>query len=101
MYYLQVKTGESSGKIIDMAEHVVKLGCDEEIGVLMKRALPGVHLEPLRDPAPGLARRPDVLYFKVDSSSRYWYDIQKSYGICLYWKDAPEDMAADLIIIKQ
>ncbi len=100
-YYLQIRTAESRQKLVDMAGHVVKLGADEEIELLMSRALPGVRIEPTKGPVPGLAEVPDVINMRADTSSRSWDEVRKRRTICLYWKDAPADMAVALVIAKR
>ena len=57
-HYLQIRTSESRNKLVEMAGHLVKLGADEEIEQLMSRALPGVKIEPIKGPVPGLAEGP-------------------------------------------
>jgi type VI secretion system protein ImpJ len=99
-YYLQVRTRENRQKLVDMAGHVVKVGSDEEIELLMSRALPGVRIEPVKGPVPGLAEVPDVINMRADTSSRSWDEVKKRRAICLYWKDAPADMTVALIITK-
>ena len=100
-YYLQIKSRESRQKLVDMASHVVKLGADEEIEALMSRALPGVRIEPVKGPLPGLAEVPDVINMKADTSSRSWDEVRKRRTICLYWKEAPVDMTVALIIARR
>ncbi len=93
--------GESRQKLVDMAGHVVKLGADEEIELLMSRALPGVRIEPVKGPVPGLAEVPHVINMRADTSSRSWDEVRKRRTICLYWKDAPADMAVALVIARR
>jgi len=38
---------------------------------------------------------------RVDTASRHWEGGLKSRTICLYWKDAPEDMTAALVIARR
>ena len=100
-HYLQIRTSESRNKLVEMAGHLVKLGADEEIEQLMSRALPGVRIEPVKGPVPGLAEVPDVINMRADTSSRSWDEVRKRRTICLYWKDAPADMAVALVIARK
>jgi len=101
VYYLQIKSSESRKRLVDMAGHVVKLGSEEEIELLMSRALPGIRLEAVKESVPGLVEGPHVLHMRVDTASRHWEGVLKSRTICLYWKDAPEDMTAALVIARR
>ena len=99
-YYFQIRSGENRQKLVDMAGHVVKLGADEEMEALMSRALPGVRIEPVKGPLPGLAEMPDMINMKADTSGRSWDEVRTRRTICLYWKEAPVDMTVALIITR-
>jgi len=99
-YYFRIRSRESRQKLVETASHVVKLGADEEMEELMSRALPGVRIEPVKGPLPGLAEVPDVINMKADTSSRSWDEVRKRRTICLYWKEAPGDMTVALIIAR-
>jgi len=81
--------------------NMIKTSSTERLPVLIRRALPGMPLDRIAVPPPGLPRRPDSLYFKLDRSSPEWEEIQRRQDICLYWGRAPEDAGADLVIIRR
>jgi type VI secretion system protein ImpJ len=101
LFYLVVKSAGKAGEdILDMVRHIVKLGPEEEVPVLITRALPGIPLEQKLEMPPGLPRKPGMLCFEIDRTNRYWHDVLKNGRITLYWPDAPEDTIVELAILK-
>lgn len=100
LYYLIIKTSEGAETVLDMVKHVVKAGSEEEVQVLITRALPGIHLEHKPEMPPGLPKRPGMLCFEIDRSSPHWHDVLKNHNITLHWPDAPEDSIVELAILK-
>jgi len=101
MFYLILKTGGDNEAVQDTIRHVVKISSAQKMPILVKRALPGMPLDMLSIFPPGLPRRVDSLYFNLDRNSADWAEIQKDANICLYWNAAPEDAAAEIIIIRR
>lgn len=100
LYYLIIKTAERTETVLDMVKHVIKAGSEEEVPVLITRALSGIHLEHRVEMPPGLPKRPGMLCFEIDRLSPHWHDVLKNYNIALYWPDAPEDAIVELAILK-
>ena len=80
---------------------MIKISSAEHLSVLIRRALPGMPLERTTILPPGLPRRSDSLYFKLDRGGPEWAEIQKQQNICLYWSHAPEDTSADIIVVRK
>lgn len=99
-FYLIVKSAGQPQDVLDMVKHIVKLGSEEEVPVLITRALPGIPLEHKLEMPPGLPKKPGMLCFEIDRANRYWHDVLKSTRIALYWPDAPEDTIIELAILK-
>jgi len=101
LFYLVMKTSRERSEVLDLLLNIIKVSCEELMPTLIKRALPGIPLEYSISPQPGLPKRSDSLYLKLDRSSDHWLEIQKGQNICMYWSDAPEDTTVDLVIIKK
>ncbi len=101
VFYLVVKTSRDRGEILDMLQNVAKVSSEEHMPTLIKRALTGIPLEYSLTSQPGLPKRPDSMYFKLDRSSNHWLEIQKGQNICMHWSEAPEDTAVELVIVKK
>ncbi len=99
-FYVIVKTAEQSESILDMVRHIVKAGSEEDVPLLITRALPGIPLEQKIEMPPGLPKKPGMLCFEIDRTNRYWHEVLKSCKIALYWPDAPEDTMIELAILK-
>jgi type VI secretion system protein ImpJ len=100
MVYLLIKTSEAPDTVQEMMKHVIKASSEEEMSMLIKRALPGIPLEYRSELPPGLPRRSDMICFEVDRTSRYWQSVQKNCNICLYWAEASEETSAELAILR-
>ena len=100
VFYLAVKTDDEPDKTIQSILTIAKLSSPEHIGTLISRALHGIKLEQSMIPPPGLPRRPNVFYFKIDNNSPQWPDVQQSKNISLHWDAAPEDTRVEIIILR-
>lgn len=100
LFYLIIKTDEREETVLDMIRHVIKAGCEEEIQLLITRALPGIPLEQKVEMPPGLPKKPGMTCFEIDRSSPHWHEILKNQNITLYWPDAPEGTIVELAILK-
>ncbi|MCK5230426.1 MAG: type VI secretion system baseplate subunit TssK, partial [Desulfobulbaceae bacterium] len=99
-YTLIVQTAGDQEQIVGSLQKIAKIGSFEQIQTMISRALPGVPLRHRLVPPPGLPKRPDSYYFKLDSNSPHWQEIINSRQICLYWDEAPDDVSVELAISK-
>jgi len=99
--YLLLRSGSPKEELEGLVHRTVKISSVERMPTLVRRALPGMSLDQISVVPPGLPRRPDSLYFKLDRSSTDWEDIQKHGNICLFWSGAPDETVAEIIVIKR
>lgn len=99
-FYLVVRTNVDPEKVPENILTIAKLSSSEHMNTLISRALHGIKLEESLVPPPGLPRRPNSFYFKIDHYSTQWADVQRSHSITLYWDTAPEDLMADIVILR-
>jgi len=100
-FYLSIRTVEDKENVLGVVKHILKMSCQEDMPLLIKRSLSGLPLEYTPEPPPGLPRRANVLYFRVENTSKYWHTIQENANLCVFWSDAPDDAGIDLLILKQ
>ncbi|MHB8111402.1 MAG: type VI secretion system baseplate subunit TssK, partial [Syntrophorhabdaceae bacterium] len=100
LFYVMVKSSANPQELVDQIHHIVKAGSDEEVPMLITRALPGIPLSQKLEMPPGLPKRPGMLCFEIDRTNRYWHDTLKTRAMTLYWPDAPEDVMIELAILK-
>jgi len=101
VFYLVIVTSRDRDEVLHMVRHVAKISSEEQVQMLVQRALPGIPLEYSEAPLPGQPKRSGSLYFKIDRSSNHWLDVQKGQNVCMHWNEAPEDSVVELVIVKQ
>ena len=99
-FYLVIRTNVEPEKVLENIKTIAKLSSSEHIGTLISRALHGIKLEESHVPPPGLPRRQNSFYFKIDHYSSQWVEVQRSRNISLYWDTAPEDVMAEIVILR-
>ncbi len=85
-------------EMLESFQTAAKIGGPEDIPNLVARALPGVPYRHRLAPPPGMPRRGDSSYFKLDHNNRQWLGVRNSRTLCVYWDDAPEDTVIELVI---
>jgi len=100
-FYLGFKMQEDGRTLLDTAKHILKISSQEDMPTLIRRSLPGLPLEYVPEPPPGLPRRANVVYFRIEHTSKYWENIRNNANICVFWAGAPEDVSIELVILKQ
>jgi type VI secretion system protein ImpJ len=80
-------------------EHVAKLSPKKHLPTLITRAVPGLPLEYFPVPPPGLPRRANSLYFRIDHTSTLWLDVESTKILSLFWDTAPSDLKAELVVL--
>ncbi len=96
---LRCKTGEA--ELQKALANIVKVCSIDHMPTLISRALPGIALEQSRIPPPGLPRRPDSTYYRIDRTDSLWRHIERHQNIQIYWENYPEDLTADLVVLRK
>lgn len=99
-YWLILRTGMDTQRLLESMEHVVKLSAAKNLTTLIARAVPGIPLEFSAEPPAGLPRTANAHYFHIDKDSIQWRDVENSQHISLYWDTAPEDLIAELAVLR-
>ncbi|WP_428560282.1 MAG: type VI secretion system baseplate subunit TssK [Solidesulfovibrio sp. DCME] len=100
-YWLILKTEQDVSPIRAAIGQHVKLGASTTIATLIAMAVPGAGLEYSEDPPSGMPMDTTVTYFRIDRLSPAWLEIEKTRTIAMYWPEAPEDLAAEIAVIRQ
>ncbi|MFO7752660.1 MAG: type VI secretion system baseplate subunit TssK [Desulfobacteraceae bacterium] len=98
MYYIVVKTQGDSDQVVNDFHNLVKVANQEDINSMISRALPGVPVKHRLVPPPGMPKRSDSFFFRIDSKHLQWEGVKRSGNICLHWDNAPEDAAIEIIV---
>ena len=99
-YYLAIRAEEEPESVLSSFLDTAKVGTPTLMASLTRRALPGVELSPMSGPPPGLPRRLNTQYFRVETRDRVWDSIRQEEAIQVFWPNAPTGTTIDLIGVK-
>lgn len=99
-FWLVLRTEAPEEAIASSIRRLVKLSAKKNMTTLVARAVPGVPLEYFPAPPPGLPRRANSYYLKIDHNSGQWLDVEDSKTISFFWDAPPEDLSVELLIIR-
>jgi type VI secretion system protein ImpJ len=99
-YYLVIRTELDSDELLASFQTEAKLGARGEIGVLVRRALPGVELIHLPAAPQGLPRRSFSRYFRIEPLCAPWTGVERDGAVALHWTSAPEDLKVELVALR-
>lgn len=100
-FYLIVNTVsnfENSEKSLITA---AKLSSEDTVEVLQERSLPGVGMMYLTAVPPGLPRRPNSYYLRIDVHDDQWSSVVRQENVALLWDEAPEDCKVELVVVRK
>lgn len=98
-YFLVLRTEHDPKQVLQSIATVTKLSAREFLPIIIARALPGIELEHLPVPPQELPRRAHCIYFLINHRDDQWNYVEKNRNIGLYWDNAPDDLAAEIMIV--
>jgi len=78
-----------------------KLASRDVVETLVERSLPGVGMIYLQTAPPGLPRRPNAHYFRIDVHDDQWSSVVRQENAALLWEEAPEDAKIELVVVRK
>ncbi len=99
-FYLVIIADMVKDELIDQMSTATKISSKQQTPVLVSRALPGVSVDYSVVPPPGLPKRDDAFYFKLNTRHEEWTEIRQRQNIAMFWDQAPEDAKAELVVLK-
>ena len=78
-----------------------KLASRDVVETLVERSLPGVGMIYLQTAPPGLPRRPNAHYFRIDVHDDQWSSVVRQENAALLWEEAPEDVKIELVVVRK
>ncbi|MDQ8021117.1 MAG: type VI secretion system baseplate subunit TssK [Moraxellaceae bacterium] len=100
-YYLVLRSEADPDALVDAFATSAKLGAADELPTLVRRALPGAELIHMPVAPQGLPRRSYSFYFRIETADSAWEAVEKSANVALYWPDAPDDLKAELVVLRR
>ncbi len=71
------------------------------VETLVERSLPGVGMIYLPAVPPGLPRRPNSYYLRLDIHDDQWSSVERQENVALLWDEAPEDVKIELVVVRK
>ncbi len=100
-FYLVLQTSRSESTLLEEINNVVKLCSLDCVFTLVARALPGIPLEHVPVPPPGLPKKKDTYYFRIDREDKLWDYVQREKNIALAWEGYPEDLKVEVVVMRK
>ena len=100
-FYLVLRSAAPGEALVDSVQGGACLASLDEMPKLIAHALPGVELIHLPVAPQGLPRRANSYYFRIEQQSQQWEAVEKDGTVALYWLDAPDDLKAEVVVIRR
>jgi type VI secretion system protein ImpJ len=100
-YYLVFNLRTPIEQYLDSIGTAAKLGARNTVESLVERSLPGIAFRYTQVPPPGLPRRSNTHYMRIDTRDSQWPDVERSRELGFVWKDAPEDLRMELVVLRR
>lgn len=100
-FYLVVRSEAGPEAVVTPLLRNARLAAASEMPKLNALALPGVELIHMPTAPQGLPRRAHSHYFRIEQASQPWEAIEREGRIALWWLDAPDDMKADIVLVRR
>ena len=100
-FYLIVNTIEDFEAAQKSLLTAAKLTSRDMVETLVERSLPGVGMIYLAAAPPGLPRRPNAYYLRLDVHDDQWASVQRQENVALLWEEAPEDTTVELVVVRK
>lgn len=100
-FYLVINTSNDFNDYQHSLLTAAKLATRDTVHVLVERSLPGVGLIHVPFAPPGLPRRPNTYYVRLDKHGERWSSLARSHDVALLWKEAPDDAKLELVVLRR
>ncbi len=100
-FYLVLQTGLDISSLLEATKKLIKVCSLECALTLVARALPGIPLEYIQVPPPGLPRKENTYYFRIARENPLWEHVERDKNIVLIWDESPEDLKAEIVVLKR
>jgi type VI secretion system protein ImpJ len=100
-FFLIVNTDEDFSQLQASLLTAAKLSARDTVETLLERSLPGVGMIYLSAAPPGLPRRPNSHYLRLDVHDDQWAAVVRQQNVALLWEEAPEDASFELVVVRK
>jgi len=103
-FYLIIRSelaAKDPAGLVDSVLRDARLAAGDDIPGLIAHALPGLELINMATAPQGLPRRANSYHFRIEQVSQLWDAVERQGSIALQWLDAPEDMKAEIVVLRR
>ncbi len=100
-FFLIVNTVEDFEESQKSLLTAAKLSSRDMVETLVERSLPGVGMIYLSTAPPGLPRRPNSYYLRLDVHDDQWASVARQENVALLWDEAPPDTTVELVVVRK
>ena len=100
-WYLSLRSGAAAEEVRTAMSSVAKFSARENLPILISRSLPGIKLDHVLVPPPGLPQISSAVIFRIDSDASQWDDVRRMGNVGLHWDTAPPDLIAEVIVMRR
>lgn len=99
-FYLVTQTASKNDYSSEDFLRLARLAAPRALGTMIDHALPGIDLIEVSTPPQGLPQRANARYYRIEQMSAEWEQVEQAAEIGLFWPDAPDDLRAQLIVLR-
>lgn len=99
-FYLMLQSTKKWDSSVQDFLRLARLAAPKALPSLIDHALPGTDLIELSAPPQGIPKRANARYFRIEQMSAEWEQIVQAAEIGLFWADAPDDLRAQIIVLR-
>lgn len=99
-YYLVTQTAAKHEYSSEAFLREARLAAPQSLPLMIDHALPGIELIEVATPPQGLPKRANARYYRIEQMSEEWETVERTGELGLFWPGAPEDLHAQLIVLK-
>jgi len=100
-FYLVFNTSQPFEEHLPGLLTTAKLAARSDVADLVDRSLPGLGMVHMQIAPPGLPRRANAHYVRIDTQDRMWSTVQQAREIALHWAEAPEDLKIEFVVVRR
>lgn len=100
-FYLVIRTEKDMAWVVSSIQRDARLASTLEMPSLTAHALPGLELIHMNTAPQGLPRRSYSYYFRIEQISQHWEVVEREGTVALYWLDAPDDLKAEIVVLRR
>lgn len=99
-FYLVTRSALNNEQLSQAFLQSARLAAPEDLSDIINLALPGIELIEVLTPPQGLPQRPGTRYYRIEQISQLWDRVGQCGELGMYWRDAPEDLRSEIVVLR-